>query len=97
MQATVNSDIGVRVLTEMREENKFMPAGVDLSRIREIALLFNRTAAGAIFLADLGLVKPSQSLVEILHLKGGGMQAAGKGQKISRRWESSTRLYRLIS
>ncbi|MBX6323527.1 MAG: sugar ABC transporter substrate-binding protein [Rhodospirillaceae bacterium] len=29
MKATVNSDIGVRVLTEMREENKFMPPGVE--------------------------------------------------------------------
>jgi multiple sugar transport system substrate-binding protein len=29
MKATVNSDIGVRVLTEMRDENKFMPPGVE--------------------------------------------------------------------
>lgn len=29
MAATVNSDIGVRVFTEMREENKFMPPGVE--------------------------------------------------------------------
>jgi multiple sugar transport system substrate-binding protein len=29
MKATINSDIGVRVLTEMREENKFMPPGVE--------------------------------------------------------------------
>jgi multiple sugar transport system substrate-binding protein len=29
MKATVNSDIGVKVLTEMREENKFMPPGVE--------------------------------------------------------------------
>ena len=29
MKATVNSDIGVRVLTEMREDNKFMPPGVE--------------------------------------------------------------------
>jgi multiple sugar transport system substrate-binding protein len=29
MKATVNSDIGVRVLTEMRNENKFMPPGVE--------------------------------------------------------------------
>jgi multiple sugar transport system substrate-binding protein len=29
MKATVNSDIGVRVLTEMRAENKFMPPGVE--------------------------------------------------------------------
>lgn len=29
MNATVNSDIGVRVFTEMREENKFMPPGVE--------------------------------------------------------------------
>src|SRR6266542_2117210 len=27
MKATVNSDIGVKVLTEMRDENKFMPPG----------------------------------------------------------------------
>ncbi len=29
MKASINSDIGVRVLTEMREENKFMPPGVE--------------------------------------------------------------------
>ncbi len=29
MKATVNSDVGVKVLTEMREENKFMPPGVE--------------------------------------------------------------------
>ena len=29
MKATVNSDIGVKVFTEMREENKFMPPGVE--------------------------------------------------------------------
>jgi multiple sugar transport system substrate-binding protein len=29
MKATVNSAIGVRVLTEMRNENRFMPAGVE--------------------------------------------------------------------
>lgn len=29
MKATVNSDIGVRVLNEMRAENKFMPPGVE--------------------------------------------------------------------
>jgi multiple sugar transport system substrate-binding protein len=29
MKATLNSDIGVRVLTEMRNENKFMPPGVE--------------------------------------------------------------------
>src|SRR5258706_14666121 len=29
MKATVNSDVGVRVFTEMRAENKFMPPGVE--------------------------------------------------------------------
>ena len=29
MKATINSDVGVRVLTEMREENKWMPPGVE--------------------------------------------------------------------
>ena len=29
MQATVNDDVGVKVLTEMREENKCMPPGVE--------------------------------------------------------------------
>ncbi|MEK9701114.1 MAG: sugar ABC transporter substrate-binding protein [Deltaproteobacteria bacterium] len=29
MKATINSDVGVRVLREMREENKFMPPGVE--------------------------------------------------------------------
>lgn len=29
MKATVNSDIGVKVLTDMRAENKFMPPGVE--------------------------------------------------------------------
>jgi multiple sugar transport system substrate-binding protein len=29
MKATINSEIGVRVLTEMREENKWMPPGVE--------------------------------------------------------------------
>jgi multiple sugar transport system substrate-binding protein len=29
MKAAVNSDIGVKVLTEMRDENKFMPPGVE--------------------------------------------------------------------
>jgi multiple sugar transport system substrate-binding protein len=29
MKATVNSDVGVRVFTEMRNENKFMPPGVE--------------------------------------------------------------------
>ncbi|MFK7889409.1 MAG: ABC transporter substrate-binding protein [Granulosicoccus sp.] len=29
MNATVNSDIGVQVFTDMREENKFMPPGVE--------------------------------------------------------------------
>jgi multiple sugar transport system substrate-binding protein len=29
MKATINSDVGVRVFTEMRNENKFMPPGVE--------------------------------------------------------------------
>jgi multiple sugar transport system substrate-binding protein len=29
MKASINSDVGVKVLTEMREENKFMPPGVE--------------------------------------------------------------------
>ncbi|MFK7859272.1 MAG: ABC transporter substrate-binding protein [Granulosicoccus sp.] len=29
MNATVNSDVGIRVLTEMREENAFMPPGIE--------------------------------------------------------------------
>ncbi len=29
MKATINDEIGVKVLTEMREENKFMPPGVE--------------------------------------------------------------------
>ena len=29
MKATINSDIGVKVFTEMRDENKFMPPGVE--------------------------------------------------------------------
>ena len=29
MKATVNSEVGVKVFTEMREENKFMPPGVE--------------------------------------------------------------------
>jgi multiple sugar transport system substrate-binding protein len=29
MKATINSDVGVRVFTEMRAENKFMPPGVE--------------------------------------------------------------------
>jgi len=29
MKATINSDVGVKVLTEMRNENKFMPPGVE--------------------------------------------------------------------
>ena len=29
MKATINSDVGVKVLTEMRNENKWMPAGVE--------------------------------------------------------------------
>ena len=29
MKATINSDVGVQVLTAMREENKFMPPGVE--------------------------------------------------------------------
>ena len=29
MKATINSDIGVKVLTDMRDENKFMPPGVE--------------------------------------------------------------------
>jgi multiple sugar transport system substrate-binding protein len=29
MKATLNSDVGVKVFTEMREENKFMPPGVE--------------------------------------------------------------------
>jgi multiple sugar transport system substrate-binding protein len=29
MKATVNSDVGVKVLTDMRAENKFMPPGVE--------------------------------------------------------------------
>ena len=29
MKATINSDIGVKVLTDMRNENKFMPPGVE--------------------------------------------------------------------
>ncbi len=30
MKATINSDVGVKLLTDMREENKFMPPGVEL-------------------------------------------------------------------
>ena len=30
MKATINSEIGVKLLTDMREENKFMPPGVEL-------------------------------------------------------------------
>jgi multiple sugar transport system substrate-binding protein len=29
MKATINSDVGVKVFTEMRDENKFMPPGVE--------------------------------------------------------------------
>ncbi|MBX2880143.1 MAG: extracellular solute-binding protein [Granulosicoccus sp.] len=35
MNATVNSDIGVRVFTEMRAENKFMPPGVETTGFGE--------------------------------------------------------------
>ena len=35
MNATVNSDIGVRVMTEMRAENKFMPPGVETTGFGE--------------------------------------------------------------
>ena len=35
-------------------------AGVDLSDISEIALLFDQTPSGALFLADLELVRPSR-------------------------------------
>ncbi|MFK7856546.1 MAG: ABC transporter substrate-binding protein [Granulosicoccus sp.] len=35
MNATINSDIGVRVFTEMREENKFMPPGIETTGFGE--------------------------------------------------------------
>ena len=34
MKATVNSDVGVKVFTEMRNENKFMPPGVEQFGLR---------------------------------------------------------------
>ena len=34
MKATINSPVGVKVLTEMRAENKFMPPGVETVRLR---------------------------------------------------------------
>ena len=40
MKATVNSDIGARVLTEMREENKFMPPGVETWGFVEVLSAF---------------------------------------------------------
>jgi hypothetical protein len=35
-------------------------AGVDLSQIREIALLFDQTASGTLFMGDLEVVRPAQ-------------------------------------
>jgi len=40
MKATVNSAIGVRVFTEMREENKFMPPGVEKFTFTENLAVF---------------------------------------------------------
>ena len=35
-------------------------AGVDLSDVTEIAILFDRTASGNLFLGDLELIRPPQ-------------------------------------
>ena len=40
MKATVNSDIGVKVLTEMRADNKFMPPGVEQFGFVEVLSAF---------------------------------------------------------
>jgi multiple sugar transport system substrate-binding protein len=40
MRATINSAIGVRVLTEMREENRFMPPGVEKFTFTENLAVF---------------------------------------------------------
>jgi multiple sugar transport system substrate-binding protein len=46
MKATVNSPAGVRVMTEMRDENRFMPPGVETFKFPEnLAVLLNGTAA----------------------------------------------------
>jgi multiple sugar transport system substrate-binding protein len=46
MKATINSDIGVRVLTEMRDENKFMPPGVEqFGFVENLAAFLQGTSA----------------------------------------------------
>ena len=46
MKATVNSDVGVKVFTDMRNENRFMPPGVETWGFVEnlAAFLFGQTA-----------------------------------------------------
>jgi len=46
MKATINSDIGVKVLTEMRNENKFMPPGVEqFGFVENLAAFLQGTSA----------------------------------------------------
>ena len=46
MKATINSPVGVSVMAAMREENKFMPPGVETFKFPEnLAVLLNGTAA----------------------------------------------------
>jgi multiple sugar transport system substrate-binding protein len=46
MKATINSETGVKVLTEMREENKFMPPGVEqFGFVENLAAFLQGTSA----------------------------------------------------
>ena len=55
MKATINSPIGERVLTEMRDENRFMPPGVETFKFAEnLALFQNGEAAMTISWPPVG-------------------------------------------
>ncbi len=55
MKATINSAIGVRVLAEMREENRFMPPGVETSKFAEnLAQFLNGESAMTISWPPVG-------------------------------------------
>jgi multiple sugar transport system substrate-binding protein len=46
MKATINSDVGVKVLTDMRNENKFMPPGVEqFGFVENLAAFLQGTSA----------------------------------------------------
>ena len=65
MKATINSDVGVKVLADMRDENKFMPAGVEqFGFVENLAAFMQGTTAMTISWPPYGRWAAGYSLGE---------------------------------